>query len=86
MSTQLHTGDSGGWAGVASVPLWAVVLRPALTDMTAVGWDRLTTALAVPTTPSASTPKPSRAPPSAPNGTTGTPACGWTPSTARTDH
>jgi hypothetical protein len=53
MSTQLHTGDGGGWAGVASVPLWAVVLRPALTDMTAAGWDRLTTALAVPTTPSA---------------------------------
>jgi hypothetical protein len=53
MSTQLHTGDGGGWAGVASVPLWAVVLRPALTDMTAAGRDRLTTALAVPTTPGA---------------------------------
>jgi hypothetical protein len=47
MSTQLHTGDNGGWAGVASVPLWAAVLRPALTGMTAADWDRLTTAMDV---------------------------------------
>ena len=31
-------------------------------------------------------PEPGKAPPSAPNGTAGTPACGWTPSTARTGH
>jgi len=36
--------------------------------------------------PSASTPKPRTAPPSAANGTAGTRACDWTPSTARTDH
>jgi hypothetical protein len=72
---------SGAWVVVVTVPALMLLLSRIESYYQVVGRE-----LGLGEHPHRPLRAKSRAPPSAPNGTAGTPACGWTPSTARTDH